>query len=125
MANSSNPKAAQISLRSLAILVPLVAAYPIGTANAAPVGKVARVQKEAQVGSATAAIGTPVHMSNQLRTGPDSRLQVTFVDNTVLTLGENARAVVDRYVYNPEQGTGKVALTATRAALQFTTGKLN
>ena len=83
------------------------------------------MQKEAQVGSATAAVGTPVHTSDQLRTGPDSRLQVTFVDNTVLTLGENARVVVDRYVYNPEQGTGEVALTATRAALHFTTGKLN
>lgn len=33
--------------------------------------------------------------------------------------------VVDRYVYNPEQDTGEVALTATRAALHFTTGKLN
>jgi hypothetical protein len=63
-------------------------------------------------------------MGNQLRTGPDSRLQVTFVDGTELTLGENARVVVERYVYNPEQCTGEVALTATRAALHFTTGKL-
>lgn len=109
----------------LAIFVSFVASYPVGAANAAPVGKVTRVQKEAQVGSTTAAVGTPVHMSDQLTTGPDSRLQVTFVDNTVLTLGENARVVVDRYVYKPEQGTGEVALSATRAALHFTTGKLN
>jgi hypothetical protein len=112
-------------LRFLAILVCLVAAFSSGAATAAPVGTVTRVQKQAQIGNTEAVVGTPVHMNDQLRTGPDARLQVTFVDETVLTLGENARVVIDRYVYNPGQGTGEVALTATRAALRFTTGKFN
>jgi len=112
-------------LRFLAILVCLVSTFNIGVATAAPVGTVTRVQKQVQVGDMEAVVGTPVHMSDQLRTGPDARLQVTFVDDTVLTLGENARVVVDRYVYNPGEGTGEVALTATRSALRFTTGKFN
>jgi hypothetical protein len=115
----------QVPLRLLAILVCLALACPIETATAAAVGKVTKVQKQAQIGNTTAVVGTPVHMNSQLRTGPEARLEVTFVDDTVLTLGENASVVIDRYVYNPGEGTGEVALTATRAALRFTTGKFN
>jgi hypothetical protein len=42
----------------------------------------------------------------------------------VLTLGENANVVVDRYVFNPEQSKGEVALSATRGAFRFAGGKL-
>ena len=112
-------------LRLLAILVCLASACPIETVAAAAVGKVTKVQKQAQIGKTTAVVGTPVHMNSQLRTGPEARLEVTFVDDTVLTLGENASVVIDRYVYNPGQGTGEVALTTTRAAFRFTTGKIN
>jgi hypothetical protein len=93
---------------------------------AAPaVGKVTRVQKQAQVGATTATVGTPVHMNDELRTGPEARLEVTFGDGSVLTLGEHATVVIDRYVFNPDQGAGEVALTTTRAAFRFTTGRIN
>ena len=50
------------------------------------VGTVNRVENEAQVisasGALTAAVGTPVHMKDELRTGANERLQVTFRDNT-------------------------------------------
>src|SRR5262245_65490366 len=61
-------------------------------------------------------------MKDELRTGPDSLLQVTFRDNTVLTLGENARLIVDRYVYEPERGIGEAALKASAGAFLFATG---
>jgi hypothetical protein len=64
-------------------------------------------------------------MNDELRTGPDARLEVTFRDDSVLTLGEHANVVIDRYVFNPDQGTGEMALTTTRAAFRFTTGKFN
>src|SRR5262245_52068380 len=51
-------------------------------------------------------------------------LQVTFRDNTVLTLSENARVVIDRYVYDPDQGVGDVLLTTTEGAFRFATGKM-
>jgi hypothetical protein len=35
-------------------------------------------------GAITAAVGTPVHMKDELRTGANARLQVTFRDNTLL-----------------------------------------
>ena len=103
----------------------LMSASLIATASAAPVGKVTKVQKQAQVGSRSATSGTPVHMNDRLRTGPGSRMEVTFMDGTQLTLGENATVVVDNYVYNPSQGAGKMALSSTQGAFRFATGKLN
>jgi len=90
----------------------------------ASVGSVSKVQNQAQVGGSTAVVGTPVSMNDLIQTGPNARLQITFRDNTLLTLGENARVVVDRYVYSPAQGNGAVAVSVTRGALRFATGKL-
>jgi hypothetical protein len=88
------------------------------------VGSITKVQNQAQIGSATAAVGSPVHMNDRLRTGANARLQVTFRDNSLLTLGENANVVVDRFVFNPGQSKGEVALSATRGAFRFAGGKI-
>jgi hypothetical protein len=112
-------------LCSLAILACLVSTSYIETAAAAAVGKVTKVQKQAQIGSRKAVAGTSVNMNDRLRTGPGARLQITFVDGTLLTLGENAVVVVDRYVFDPAKGSGKMALSSTQGAFRFATGKLN
>lgn len=103
----------------------LVSASLSATASAAPVGKVTKVQKQAQVGSRAAKAGTTVNMNDRLRTGPGARMQVTFIDGTQLTLGENATVVIDNYVFNPSKGAGKMALSSTQGAFRFATGKLN
>jgi hypothetical protein len=64
-------------------------------------------------------------MGDALQTGANARLEVTFVDQTRLTLGENARVVIDRYVYDPDRSIGEMALKSTRGALRFATGKIN
>ena len=94
-------------------------------AAAGVVGKVTKVHKQAQVGARTAKVGKTVQMKDRLRTGAGARLQVTFVDGTVLTLGENAVVVVDRYVFNPTKSSGQMALSSTQGAFRFATGKLN
>ena len=113
------------ALRFLAIFVCLASAFTIHAAAAAPVGKVTKVQNQAQIGGAAAAVGTPVNTNDRLRTGANARLEVTFRDGTKLNLGENATVVVDRYVYNPEQSTGALALKTTTGAVRFATGKIN
>ena len=42
-----------------------------------------------------------------------------------VTLGENARVVIDRYVYDPDRSIGAMALKSTRGALRFATGKIH
>ena len=98
------------------------ATFAAGAADS--VGVVSKVVNEARIGGALAVSGAPIHTDDRLRTGAYSRLQVTFRDNSVLTLGEQANVVVDRYVFDPQQSKGEVLLNATQGALRFAGGKL-
>jgi hypothetical protein len=127
----------EASMRPLPSLVSVLAALivlttPLIVGAAAPdtdrVGLVNKAENAAQVvsasGATTATVGTPVHMKDELRTGANGRLQVTFRDNTVLTLGEHASVVIDHYIYDPDQGIGETVLQATKGAFRFATGRM-
>ena len=111
--------------RILIISLPLVA-------NAADdpseIGVVDKVESEANIVSgdnATAVIiGTPVHMRDELRTGAQGRLKIRFRDETVLTLGEKASVVIDRYVYDPDRQVGETILQATKGAFRCASGRI-
>ena len=96
---------------ALAILIAVRLSWAAEADSADHVGRINKVQNEAEVisasGTEAALIGTQVRMKDELRTGADARLQVTFRDNTVLTLGEQARVMIDRYVYDPERAIGE------------------
>ena len=115
--------AAPAAARTLLAILPLLV-LPFGTGAAESLGAVTRVQNQAQIGSATAVVGCPVHMNDRLHTGTNARLEVTFNDSSVLTLGENANVAIDRYVYNPAKSTGELALNATRGAFRFAGGSI-
>jgi hypothetical protein len=115
------------------VLVVLAAILPCFTAQGADedlaqVGVVKKVENEASIAVASAArpalVGTPVHLKDELRTGADGRILVVFNDETELTLGEKASVVIDRYVYDPDKGTGDAALQTTRGAFRFVTGRM-
>jgi hypothetical protein len=114
---------------AIAVVVTCVAGVlaPISKALAAAptVGMVTKVQNQAQVGGQAAAVGSLVHLNDTLQTGANARLQVTFRDNTNLTLGENATVVVDRFVFDPDAGVGEAALNATKGAFRLVTGRLS
>ncbi|MFZ0396868.1 MAG: FecR family protein [Methyloceanibacter sp.] len=92
------------------------------------VGAVDRVENEARIVAGEtvtpAKIGTPVHLRDELRTGPEGRLRVTFRDDTVLTLGEKASVVIDRYVYDPDRNVGETLIQTTKGAFLFASGRI-
>jgi hypothetical protein len=106
----------------------LASPFSARAADEPSVGMVTKVQNEAEVvssgGTTTAIVGTVLHMKDELRTGADGRLQVTFRDKTSLILGENASVVIDRYVFDPDAGVGEVALNAAQGAFRFATGQI-
>jgi hypothetical protein len=89
---------------------------------------VTKVENIAEIASAagttTATVGMPIHAADELRTQDDARLQVTFDDGTVLTLGANASVTVNAYVYAPDRDAGEALLRTTRGAFRFVTGKI-
>ncbi len=113
-------------LLALAIVAVPVAAFAADDAES--VGVVDKVEHQAEIvtlGNAVAArAGTPVHLRDELRTGPSARLKLTFHDGTELTLGEKASVVIDRYVYDPKADVGETVLQATRGAFRFATGRI-
>ncbi|MGB3020491.1 MAG: FecR family protein, partial [Methyloceanibacter sp.] len=114
--------------RILALLLAMAAAEAAIAAGPASIGLVDKVENEAKIVTgdkvATAIAGTPVQMKDELRTGPEGRLQIIFRDNTVLTLGEKASIVIDRYVYDPDGNVGETILQATKGAFRFASGHI-
>src|SRR5262245_60090439 len=100
----------------------LALTFGVEAATAASVGMVTKVERQAQVGGASAVVGSMVQMGDQLRTGPQSRMEVTFKDKTTITLGENATIVIDRYVFNPEPSSGGLAVHTRVAAYRIESG---
>ena len=110
---------------AIAVAAVVALTHDARAAGGPSVGMVTKVENQAQVGANAAAVGTIVHMNDTLRTGAKARLQVTFRDNTNLTLGENASVVVDRYVFDPDAGVGEATLNATKGAFRLVTGRLS
>lgn len=100
-------------MRYLPILLKLcllaVLMLPTGSAFAQDVvGSVERIMGEARrvgsEGSLPLALGSPIHRQEGIRTASGSRLLIRFVDNSTLTLGEDARIFIDDLVYSREAG---------------------
>jgi len=92
------------------------------------IGTVSRIQGEASGthGGATRALtlNVPVMLKETVTTGTAARLEVTFKDNTRLTLGENAKLTLDRYVFNPAAGRGTIRFRVV-GALRFLSGQVS
>jgi hypothetical protein len=56
-------------------------------------------------------------------TGAAGRLEITFKDNTRVTLGENARLTLDRYIFNPATKRRMVRMKVV-GAFRFISGKV-
>ena len=106
------------------VLICLCFGLTLAADAAESVGVVTKVVNQARVGSAAAVAGAPIRMGDRVSTGVNARLQVTFRDNSVLTLGEQANVLVDRYVFDPERSKGEILLKSTQGALRFAGGKL-
>jgi len=91
------------------------------------IGTVSRIQGEASGtrGGSTQALGlnTSVLVNESVSTGAAGRLEITFRDNTRVTLGENARLTLDRYIFNPATKRRMIRLKVV-GAFRFISGKV-
>jgi hypothetical protein len=98
------------------------------TAAQEAIGAVSRIQGEASAtrDGATRRLGlnTSVFLKDVVSTGETGRLEVTFADNTRLTLGEKAKLTLDTYVFNPAAGSGTIKF-ALVGPMRFLSGQVS
>jgi len=68
------------------------------------------------------AAGSAVHSNELIRSGEDSVANLVLIDQTKLSVGPKSEVRLDKFVYDPNQRSGVVAIQATRGAYRFATG---
>ena len=64
-----------------------------------------------------------VVLNDQINTGAASQLQILLLDRSTFTVGANARVAIDRFVYDPARNTRATAVSVTRGAFRFMSGR--
>lgn len=68
----------------------------------------------------------PVYMNDTIETGPASKAHILFIDDTEITLGENASLTVDEYIFDPEYTSANAGrFSITKGAFLFISGLLS
>jgi hypothetical protein len=66
--------------------------------------------------------GSAVYSQELIRSGEASVAELVFVDQTKLSVGPKSEVRLDKFVYDPNKGVGKVVVEASRGAYRFVTG---
>lgn len=65
-----------------------------------------------------------IYSNEAVETGATAATNLRFLDNTNLYVGASSRVVLDRFVYDPEQRLGDVAISFGKGAFRFITGNI-
>jgi hypothetical protein len=103
----------------------LLAGAPAALADS-KIGVASAVKNQVQGrGARSLAVGSEVFANERIKTGDASTAQLLFLDKTVLSLGPKAELLLDKYVYNPNRGSGQVVVNAVQGSMRFVTGAQN
>ena len=69
--------------------------------------------------------GEPIYKGDVLKTEKGGLIKVVFEDKTEFQLGEDARVVLNKYVYNPDQGKGSFEATVVKGMFRYASGNLS
>jgi len=117
-----------------AVLLTASAAFVSGAARAATDedGGVGSVDDIVNYGWATIApepreeieFEDSVYVNQLIETDDESAVVVQFADGSKLTIGENAKVVIDRYVYDPAGAGSEQVVTLSKGAFRFLSGSI-
>jgi FecR protein len=114
--------------RLFAAAISLFSAIAATTALAqSPIGDAASVENdvEATLNHKPLPIsdGRSVFQNEHLQTGDASQATLVFLDSTDFSLGPTSKATLNRFIYNPDTGGGRVQIEADGGVYRFVTGK--
>jgi hypothetical protein len=70
------------------------------------------------------AIKDNVYSEETIETDADAATRIVFLDGTELSMGPSSRMVLDRYVYDPNSGTGEMAMRMVTGVFEFASGNI-
>lgn len=69
-------------------------------------------------------VGDPVFQGDVVETGADSKLGITFIDQTVFSLSEDARMVLDELVFDPGGSDNSMLVNLVQGSFVFVAGQV-
>ena len=102
---------------SLAVAALTLAGQQAALADA-KIGVAAVVKNDVRGKSGALAVGSSVFANERIKTGDAAAAQLMFADKTVLNMGPKAELLLDKYVYNPNRGTGQVVVSAVQGSMR-------
>src|SRR6476661_6917928 len=107
-------------------LAVLFAMQPTASHAQAAIGKASSVRPQADGSVAgTLAAGSSVHGGETVKTGSAGQANLRFHDSSNLSVGPSSSVRLDKFVYDPNKGSGTVAIEASKGAFRFVTGSQN
>ena len=99
-------------------------------AIAATVGSVTAVNPAASgiapgAGSRSLTLGADVVFNETIKTSGEGSAQLSFLDRSTLNVGRNSSLVIDKFVYDPDSGTGSMGVNLTKGVLRFVGGQIS
>jgi hypothetical protein len=92
-------------------------------AAAAKIGVTSATKNEVRGSNNRAlSVGSDIFTNERVRTGVESTAQLLFLDKTSLSIGPQAELTLDKFVYNPNRGSGEVVLNSVKGAFRFVSG---
>jgi hypothetical protein len=73
----------------------------------------------------TLSAGSGVHANETVKTGSSGQAGLQLNDQSNLSVGPSSQVRLDKFVYDPNKGTGSTVIEATRGTFRFTTGAQN
>jgi len=119
-----------LSASRIALAAALAAAFVPASFAATKVGVNAAIRNKVEMQTDTDTALRPavpreaVHLGDLVVSGPQSSLQMLLLDQSVFTVGANARMKIDRFVYDPDKGTTDIATSVAKGAFRFMSGHL-
>jgi hypothetical protein len=115
----------QIWIAPLVLAVAFVL-QPTAADAQSKIGKANSVKPQADGSVAgTLSAGSDVHEKETIRTGSAGQANLRFIDSTNLSVGPSSSVRLDKFVYDPNKGSGSVAIEASKGAFRFVTGSQN
>lgn len=99
----------------------IVVAEPVGSTSAI---KPAATQSVPQGSRTDLKLRDPIIRNAELVTAEHGALEVTFLDGSRLTMGQNSRLTIDQYVYTGPGNAGQQTVRYTKGLFRFVSGSI-